>query len=285
MQALAGQQEEPASKIIDEIRAHDKSLAVWWTGYNGWLIKYNDLLIGTDLVLKSGERSKPSPISAMELDISFISHEHGDHFGRETSRVLAENGHCALMPVNCTDIAQRKFQILQNRITAAKPRLPYTIGEISIEPVRDIHGNPKFAIFYDANFEDCGYLITIGGKSFLQMGASVLIEDHLFLKEKVDVLFFSPTDHNTHIDPYIILINELELNYILPQHRNTFKTTPENRYWTTGYPNEVKIKLSKPLQERYHVLEIGDKLSCKMIRICRIKPLQIKFPFTLLLTK
>ena len=88
----------------------------------------------------------------------------------------------------------------------------------------------------------------------------MLLEDHLFLKH-VDVLFFSPTEHNMHIDPSVILINELEPAYILPQHRDTYRVTPENRYWTSGYPHEVKLRLSKPLQARYHILKQGEKLA------------------------
>ena len=36
--------------------------------------------------------------------------------------------------------------------------------------------------------------------------------------------------------------------------------TPENRYWTSGYPHEVRLRLSKPLQARYHILKQGKKL-------------------------
>lgn len=261
---LPAQPGEPQGRMIDEIRAHTSGLAVWWTGHNGWLIKYNDLLIGTDLALESGERAVPSPISAEELagelDISFVSHEHGDHFERETSAILRDKGHCLfVMPATCTDAARQDLHIPDNRIRVATPRTPFSIGEVRVEPVRAIHGNPKFAVFYDANLEDCGYVITIGGKRFLQMGDTVLLEDHLYL-EDVDVLFFSPTEHNTHIDPSLILINTLEPAYILPQHRATFKVTVQNRYWTSGYPHEVQFRLSKALQERYHVLDIGEKM-------------------------
>ena len=89
-------------------------------------------------------------------------------------------------------------------------------------------------------------LLDFGGVTFLQPGDSVLLEDHLFLKH-VDVLFFSPTEHNMHVDPSVILINELEPEFILPQHRDTYRVTPQNRYWTSGYPSEVKLRLSKPL--------------------------------------
>lgn len=264
---LSAQQSENSKRIIDEIKAHTKGMAVWWTGHNGWLIKYNEILIGTDLALESDERAVPSPVSALELadelDISFISHEHGDHFGRETSRILAKNGDCLfVMPANCKEIAIQETGIAEDHIRVATPRIPFNIGDVKIEPVRAIHGNSRYAAYYNLNLEDCGYLITIGGKRLLQMGDSILLEDHLYLKH-VDLLFFSPTEHNTHVDPSLILINELEPEYIFPQHRGTFKVTPQNRYWTSGYPYEVKFRLSKSLQKKYHVLEIGEKMLIK----------------------
>jgi L-ascorbate metabolism protein UlaG (beta-lactamase superfamily) len=257
----------PSRQILEEIKAHTNGMAIWWTGHNGWLIKYNDILIGTDLALESEERKILSPISALdlasELDISFITHEHGDHFERETSKILADNGKCIfVMPSNCEEIAITDVSIPADRIKVAKPREAFSIGDIKIEPVRAIHGNPKYAVFYGANLEDCGYLITIGGKRLLQMGDTVLLEDHLFLKH-VDVLFFSPTEHNTHIEPSMILINELEPDYILPQHKNTYKVTEQNRYWTSGYPYEVKFRLSKQHQRNYYVLKMGEKIYIK----------------------
>jgi len=250
-------------RIIEEIKAHNQGIAVWWTGHNGWLIKADTILIGTDLALESEERAVDAPISAAELapelDISFVTHEHGDHFERETSRILTDRGNCLfVIPANCLEVAQDEVKIPAERVKVAEPRKPFEIGAVHVEPLRAIHGNPKFAVFYDANLQDCGYRITLNGKSFLQMGDTVLLEDHLFLQH-VDVLFFSPTEHNTHIDPSVILINELEPDYIFPQHRNTFQVTPENRYWTSGYPYEVKFRLSKSLQERYYILEMGEK--------------------------
>ena len=266
-QAIYSQSPEGKDRLIDQVKAHKTGMAVWWTGHNGWLVKYNDILIGTDLALEDPDRAVTSPVTAAELapelDVSFISHEHGDHFERETSRILAEKGDCLfVMPANCREIALNETGIPAGRIRVATPRVPFKIGEINVEPVRAIHGNPKFAVYYDANMEDCGYLITLGGKRLMQMGDTVLLEDHLYLKS-VDVLFFSPTEHNTHIDPSVILINELEPDFILPQHRDTYKVTPENRYWTSGYPYEVKFRLSKELQQKYHILAMGEMIEIK----------------------
>src|SRR5262249_60117448 len=70
-------------------------------------------------------------------------------------------------------------------------------------------------------------------------------------------------EHNMQVEPAVLLINELEPGYVLPQHRDTYRVTPQNRYWTSGYPQEVKLRLSKPLQERYHILKQGEKLTIK----------------------
>jgi len=255
---------DPPRRLIEDIRAHHSGIAVWWTGHNGWLIKADDVLIGTDLCLEQADRAVASPVSAAELaselDVSFITHEHGDHFERETSSILSKESDCLfVMPQNCVQIARDEAAIPASRVIVATPRQPFVVRGVQVTPLRAIHGNPKFAVFEEANMEDCGYLITLGGKSFLQPGDTVLLEDHLFLKH-VDVLFFSPTEHNMHIDRSVILINELEPDYILPQHRDTFKVTPENRYWTSAYPYEVKLLLSKPLQEHYHILNMGEKI-------------------------
>ena len=57
----------PSRQILDEIRSHDEGAAVWWTGHNGWLIKADGILIGTDLVLDAADRIHRSPVTALEL--------------------------------------------------------------------------------------------------------------------------------------------------------------------------------------------------------------------------
>lgn len=255
---------QPTGTLIEQIQGHQSGIAVWWTGHNGWLIKLDGVLIATDLVLDDPQRISPPPISASELapelDISFITHEHGDHFHSGTSRILARSSNCVfVVPQNCTQKA-RRLNIPEARIKIARPGQPFQLEGIEIEPLRAIHGNPKYAVHKEANLEDCGYLFTYRGKTILQPGDSVLLEDHLFLKH-VDLLFFSPTVHNTHIDRSLILINELAPEYILPQHRHTYVETADNQYWTHAYPEEVRWLLSKELQQRYHLLEPGQKLS------------------------
>lgn len=259
-------QEADSTRLIDEIRNHRGETAVWWTGHNGWLIKSGDLLIGTDLVLEYPGRISLSPVSARELaealSVSFVTHGHGDHFGRRTTRILVEHSKCLfVIPESTLDVA-RELGIPDERIIAAKPREAFEVMGIRVEPIRAIHGNALFAVYYEANLQDVGYLITMNGLRFLQPGDSVLLEDHLFL-DHVDVLFFSPTEHNTYVEPSVILINTLSPDYVLPQHHGTMAYDEADRFWAKGYPAEVKLRLSKPLQERYFILNPGERLEIK----------------------
>jgi L-ascorbate metabolism protein UlaG (beta-lactamase superfamily) len=254
-------------RMINEIKNFKNGTSVWWAGNDSWIIKSDNVVIATDLFLEEEGRIDPLPVTAEELagvlDVSFVTHGHGDHFNEYTSRILLEKSACMfVIPESCLPIA-RKLKIPDNRIIIAHPRgEPFEIKGIKVSPLRAIHGDLNFAIYYDANLQDCGYLFTIRGKTFLQPGDTYLLQDHLFLK-KVNVLFFSPTEHNTYIDPSVIMINTLDPDYILPQHHSTIKVAKDNYWWTQGYPQEVYIRLSKPMQEKYHILKMGGMMEIK----------------------
>jgi len=246
---------------IDQIKEHNTGIAVWWIGQGSWIIKSGDLVISTDLFLENRGRISPSPITPEDiapiLDVAFITHGHGDHFEEFTTKILIKKSSCMfVLPESCLEAA-KKYGIPEERIVVAKPREPFEIKGIKVDPLRAIHGNANFAIYYDANLQDCGYLFTIAGKRILQPGDTYLLEDHLFLK-KVDVLFFSPTEHNMYIDNSVFLINALEPDYIFPQHHSTVALNEGNRFWAKGYPDEVKIRLSKPLKEKYFIIKTGE---------------------------
>ena len=251
------------STLKKEIDQHQEGVGLWWAGHNGWIIKSNDLVISTDILLDYDKRIKKPTISENELaqilDISFVTHSHKDHFARSVSKVLIEESDCIfVIPESCLEIA-KELKIPINRIKIAVPRQKFQILGVDVTPIRAIHGNADFAIYYKANLKDCGYLIEIDGKRFLQPGDSFLLEDHLFLNN-IDVLFFSPTEHNMYIKNSLTLINRLKPKYILPQHHSTVEVNSETFFWAKGYQKEVREQLSEKLKKRYYILKEGDKL-------------------------
>jgi len=262
----------PTPKIYDQIKAQQKGLALWWVGNAGWLVKSDNLLIGTDLDLSPEEKIYEPPISADDLskvlDVVFVSHHHGDHCNAPTLKVLAQKSNCTfVLPQTCLD-EEPDLGIPKERLIVPQPLHRFDIRGIRVEPIHAIHGNQDFTVltrekdFIKGITYNCGYVLTIQGIRFLHPGDSVLTEEHLSLSD-IDVLFVSPTVHNMFVDRSMILINQLEPEYIFPQHFDTYLETPDNRFWTKGYPDELKHRLSKTLQEHYHKLKQGEMFVIK----------------------
>lgn len=257
-----------SSPVLAQIRAHKSGLAVWWVGNAGWLIKSDNVLIGIDLDLSTAARIAPPVITpaelAGELDVAFASHHHGDHCNVETIRALVKGGRSMfVLPRPCLSRVTRPG-IPQDRLIVPEPGQPFEVKGVRVEPVHAIHGNQEFTVltrehdFIESIRHNCGYILTIRGKRFFHPGDSVLTEQHLSLTN-IDVLFVSPTVHNMYVDRSMMLINKLQPAYIFPQHFGTYRQTDENAFWTRGYPDELKLRLSGDLQKRYHKLNQGDR--------------------------
>jgi len=261
------QSNHPTSAVLRQIQAHHKGIAIWWVGNAGWLIKSDDLLIGIDLDLSTEEKAAPPPITAQdlvgELDAAFATHHHGDHCNVPTIAALALGAKCTfVLPRPCLkEVAE--LHIPPERIVVPEPLRPFDLKGIHVEPVHAIHGNQEFTVltrepdFVESIAHNCGYVFNIQRKRFFHPGDSVLTEEHLGLKN-IDVLFVSPTVHDMYLDRSMILINRLEPAYIFPQHFGTYVQTDENLFWTRGYPDELKLRLSQTLQKRYHKLKLGE---------------------------
>jgi L-ascorbate metabolism protein UlaG (beta-lactamase superfamily) len=257
---------QQASEVLNEVRSHRKGLAVWWVGNAGWLIKADDVLIGIDLDLSTPNKISPPAIKpeelAGELDVAFVTHHHGDHCNVPTIRALAQGQRTTLvLPRTCLKRVTQ-LGIPQERLIVPEPGRPFDIKGVAVEPIHAIHGNQEFTVltreadFVDSIRYNCGYVLNILGKRFLHPGDSVLTEQHLAQKG-IDVLFVSPTVHNMYVDRSMVLINRLEPAYIFPQHFGTFIVKDDNAFWTRGYPDELKLRLSAALQQRYHKLAQG----------------------------
>jgi L-ascorbate metabolism protein UlaG (beta-lactamase superfamily) len=256
-----------ANNMVEQLRAPHEGVALWWVGNAGWLIKSGGLLIGVDLDLEADEKVEAPPTNASHLapllDVAFATHHHGDHCNVPTIRTLAREGESRfVLPRPCLERVE-ELRIPPSRVIVPEPGHPFDIEGIRVEPTHAIHGNQAFTVltrepdFIDSITHNCGYVFNIGGRRVFHPGDSVLTEEHLGLKG-IDVLFVSPTVHNMYVDRSMILINRLEPAYIFPQHFGTYRQTDENAFWTRGYPDELKQRLSRELQDRYHKLRPGE---------------------------
>ncbi|NKB65831.1 MAG: hypothetical protein GKR89_02105 [Candidatus Latescibacteria bacterium] len=247
--------------ILRQLLDHREGVALCWLGNLGWLLRAEGRLLGIDLDLDVANRIQPSPIPtadlAAALDILFITHAHGDHFSSQTGRILAAQGHCRfVLPASCLEKAEQ-LKIPQERIRVARPRQPFTIDSIPIEPQRALHGHTGFSVYRHANLDDCGYVFTLAGRRLYQPGDTVLLHEHLEDFADVDVLFLSPTLHNTHIEASARFAAAVQPDYIFPQHFATYQVDEGNSFWTVGYPDQLRQALPDNLKGCFHKLDQG----------------------------
>src|SRR5262249_15941632 len=150
----------------------------------------------------------------------------------------------------CVDRA-RRAGVPESRLVVARPGQPFEVAGVPVAPQRALHGHTDFSVYRHANLDDCGYVVTLGGRRFFQPGDTVLLQQHLEDLGGVSVLFVSPTLHNTHIAGSRTLIETVRPDYVFPQHFATYRPTPENSFWTVGYPDELRATLSPEMQQHF----------------------------------
>lgn len=249
------------NSIIDALKSYQSGLAVCWLGNDGWLLSNKGYLIAFDLDLTSSMRMQDSPISpeelADDLDYLFITHGHGDHFHDDTCQKLVNRGLCQfILPKSCKDEANQ-IGIPTERIFWVKPDQTFNLASwLQVRTFRALHGHIKHSIYKYANLMDCGYLLQFGEKSIFQPGDTVLLQQHLDM-EPVDLLFVSPTEHNTHLEDSLSLINATSPNKIFAQHFGTYESNDSNAFWTRGYTEELQMSLPIDIQDKFIIPEQG----------------------------
>jgi len=240
-----------------------KKLSVLWTGNDGFIIEGGGLKIAFDLILSDSQRHTPSPVQAedlADLDIIFLSHEHADHFHEDTCSRLAKCSACRfVVPVSCVGKAY-SLGLPMDRVTVAWPSEKFTFKGMRVTPERAIHGHKFGSVYSGASAGDCGYTIELDGFKIYQPGDTIPLQQQLESMSGVDLMFFSPTEHNFGIEGSVRVLEAIRPRHIIPQHFGTFTLTEDNGFWTVGYPDEVYEKLSDELKSRFHKMAIGDKI-------------------------
>jgi len=241
-----------------------------WIGNAGWQIRFETISVLIDPDLEIGSHKLPSGMISAGLasdvistaDLVLVSHEHGDHFSIPTAQRLAEESDCHfILPAGCLHPA-KEAEIPSQRIIPAhhNKKIDLFDGGLTVTPIKAIHGHILGSVYKYYDPADCGYLIQTEFLNLFHPGDSLLLEEHFELPE-IDVLFISPTEHNTNVEQSLVLIDSLMPGYIMPQHRDTYVVTDENKFWTSANDKLLYDALDEKYKKRYHRLTIGDEFT------------------------
>ena len=246
---------------IKDLYSDNNSLTLCWTGNAGWLLSFDKHLVAIDLDLLS-ERLWDFPLAIDELaamlEFVFITHDHDDHFNTDTAKYLVDQGSSMFVLPHSCSARVKETGIPDSRIIWTKPYVELKLTDwLRFATSRALHGHLKHSVYSKANFADCGYLLTIGTKRLFHPGDTVLLQEHLTIKD-IDLLFVSATEHNTHIEGSVTLIESIKPSKIIAQHFGTYPVTEKNAFWTTGYEEDLKKALTVEYRQRYTIPKPGE---------------------------
>lgn len=227
--------------------------AVWWQGNDGFLFSDGNRLIATDLDLFNPERKWAPTVDLEELcealDWLFITHGHEDHYNTATVEYLLKNGRCRFaIPQSCVEKAFAT-EGLAERSLFVSPHDSFQADGISVSCIRAVHGHIGGTVYSGASMLDCGYRFHLGGLCFYQPGDTLLLEEHQSMHD-IDVLFLSPTEHNTWIEGSKALIRMIQPRYVILQHHSTYGEHSDNLFWSHGYVEELLAALTEEERAR-----------------------------------
>ena len=241
--------------------AQAKWLAILWTGNDGWILSDGELVLAFDLDFYLSERLATAPVTTAELgpelNLLLITHEHDDHFNAATVSELVQTSDCCFMlPLSCQQKANQ-IGIPESRRLMIRPGQKQNHLGMEFSAVRALHGHLYQSVYKGASLDDCGYAFTFGGRKIYQPGDTILLQEHLEMPP-VDVLFVSPTEHNTHIKPSCRMISAINPKWIVAQHFGTYQSNAANTFWTQGYPDELRSMLGDEYRSHFIIPKPGE---------------------------
>ena len=242
------------------------SMAVWWLGQAGFLLKSPQGLtavmdpylsntcgaIGERLGINC-HRMFPPPIAPAELaDVKLyvLTHSHEDHLDPETLEPYRQAGGRGpfLAPLETAD-RLREMKVPEDQIVTIWPNKTHTVGDLSFRAT--------FAIPYGGDdLTHVGYLVAVnGGPTFYFTGDTayhevigISVSEH-----KPNVMFAVINGMARNLSPAEAarLAHQVQPEVVIPYHYDLF---PDGRM----YPHALRVNLLLyGMQERFQTLEQG----------------------------
>lgn len=252
-------------------RVPPDSLAVWWLGQAGFLLKSpGGVIAALDPYLSDScapatqalgmdfHRRYPPPLPPAELagvDLYAVTHSHQDHLDPETLEGYRRAGGAGpyLAPAEAAE-KLRSLGVPTDRITAVWPNRSHTVGDLTFRAALAIP-------FGGDDLTHVGYLISAaGGPAFYFTGDTAYHEviGISVAEHRPDVLFtvINGTFRNLGPAEAAVLAKQIQPRVVIPYHYDLF---PDGQM----PPQTLRMNLRlHGMQDRFITLTVGEPWVC-----------------------
>jgi L-ascorbate 6-phosphate lactonase len=177
--------------LADDIvsaRPPANSVALWWLGQSGFVVRSADTLFYIDLFLSdNSDRLVPAPFApadAPAADFIFCTHEHLDHLDPSSLKLLAQSSPNAQIVVPRPIVGQvLELGIGSELVVGVQPGEPIELGKLKVFPVPAMHGLSFPPFEYNFGYElsgglyrYVGYVIELAGVRIYHAGDSLVYD-------------------------------------------------------------------------------------------------------------
>ena len=237
------------NKITKEMRETallPQQTALWYLGQEGFVFKYHDSFLATDLYLSDyvdrncsetvkWERHYPAPVSAEELDcldVVLCSHSHYDHMDPWTLKKLAEvnKNTVFVVPAACVK-TMISYGIEASRIIPAYADKKINICGFEIMPVPAAHES----LHTDENgdYYELGYIISTDDFRIFHAGDMCMYDGLIerITKTDIAILPINGRDYfrnkqdiigNFTCEEAVMLAKEINAGMLVPVHHDLY---------------------------------------------------------------
>ncbi len=161
-------------------------------------------------------------------DMILITHEHFDHFEKDTIEKIAKNNNCFVVG---HESVLNKLDLPQTCLKSVNGFDKIDIKGVNIDCYPAHHHN---------SFYPLSYLMTIGNKSVFHAGDTSLVEMFSKIKSNVAILPVGGAKMTMDVVDAVRAIKMMKPDYAIPMHYDTFEQIKAD-------PREFKHKIEKSI--------------------------------------
>lgn len=216
---------------------------IFYLGHSGFEITLDELTIYIDPYLEDSPdrvvKAAITPSGIKKADLLFITHEHFDHFERNTVLDVVERMQATVV---APSIVLRELDIPLSSKVDVRVGDSFSLKGIDVEVIKAIHPQSK---------DPVGFILRKGGKSIYHAGDTYEFMEMVDLKVDYAILPIGGTYTMDPIDAHKAA-KEIRCRYIIPMHYNTWERIRQN---TRDFANSLADTKVKPI-----VLKVGESI-------------------------